>query len=110
MATTTREAIVIQTSTRQPVIDLDPAQLEVTVDGFAVAEDNTVMDLWDATVELEVNTDPTSLSPMTIVWSDDMSPVRFICPECDDVCNLDDGATGDFLDGHTAMVCPDCLD
>lgn len=107
---TTREAMIINKTTQDPIIDLDPMDLETTVDGFAVGADATVLDLFDTMVEVEINDETPVNLTLSVVWSDDLTPVRFICPMCDDVRYLDDSGTEDFLDGHTEMVCADCLD
>lgn len=109
----TREAMVINTlADNRPVLDFDPIDLELTTAGdVALPESEPIMALWDAVTEAEMEL---SISPLTatysIVWSDDRTPVKILCPVCDDVCNLDDAITEDLPDGHTAMVCSDCLD
>jgi hypothetical protein len=109
----TREAIVINTlADNQPVLDFDPIELEIDVDkDIANAFADEVMRIWETVTEAEMEL---PISPLTvtysIVWSDTRTRVQFLCPVCDDVCDLDDGATEDLPDNRCAMVCASCLD
>ncbi|MET0416568.1 MAG: hypothetical protein ABW022_11175 [Actinoplanes sp.] len=107
----TREAIVINTlNGGLPFLDMDPVQLETDVDReLANAFSDDVMSLWEAVVEVELETDPTKIT-LSVVWSDTGARVQFLCPVCDDQCDLDDGATEDLPDNTCAMVCSSCLD
>jgi hypothetical protein len=106
----TREAIVVNRETGESILDMDPADLEVTTSrDVAIPEGNAAMDLLDSVVaaELRLSDFPVRL---TIVWSSTRAPVRFLCPVCDDVCDLNDGVVEDMNDNTCAIVCPDCLD
>lgn len=109
----TREAIVINTlNGNQPVLDFDPIDLELTTAGdVALPESEPTMAFWEAVTNAEMEL---SISPLTatysIVWSDDRTPVKILCPVCDDVCDLDDSAIEDLPDNTCAMVCCTCLD
>jgi hypothetical protein len=109
----TREAIVINTlNGGLPFLDMDPINLEVDVDReIANAFSDGVMTLWEAVVEVELDADvdPAKVT-LSVVWSDTGARVCFLCPVCDDVCELDDGATEDLADNKCAMVCSSCLD
>lgn len=108
----TREAIVINTlNGNQPVLDFDPIDLEIGIDGMAVGASDTLMTFFETVSDAESDL---PISPLTVtyafVWSDDFSPVRFVCAICDDVCNLDYADIEDLPDHTTAMVCATCLD
>lgn len=104
---TTREAMIINTATKNPILDLDPIDIEVTVDGFAVGVDAALMDLWDTLNDDEAVSDETCLHA-SLVWSDDLTRVRFVCSGCDDVAYAEDGVVEDLLDGHSELVCAEC--
>lgn len=106
----TREAIVINTGNGDnPFLDMDPVAIETDVDrSIANAFADDVMRLWEAIVAIELET-PDNVT-LVGVWSDTREPIRFLCPVCDDLCILDDGATEDLPDGKCAMVCSSCLD
>jgi hypothetical protein len=104
-----REAIIIRTDTKAPILDLDPIMLETDVDReLANAFADEVMRTWETVVDFELAAfGDLSLS---VVWSDTGARVQFLCPLCDDQCDLDDGATEDLSDNRCAMVCSSCLD
>lgn len=89
------------------VLDIDPIHLPVEGDGIADGYDGRLLDLVDHLHDhMEDNT-------WRLVWSDDLTAVRSVCPVCDDVFVVGDGVPDDIetggLGGPSAMVCAVCV-
>lgn len=73
----TREAIFINPRTSQPILHLDPIDLEVTADGLAVDVDNASKKVFDTLVAYHDQSNP----PL-VVWSDSRVVIKFVCLSC----------------------------
>jgi hypothetical protein len=106
---TSREAIIVNPLTKHPILDLDPINIEVDVTGLAIGSEARIMDLWDSANCNGLTTED-GYATASLVWSDDRTRLRFLCPMCDEIEYVDDATQQDFLDGHTEMVCSSCSD
>jgi len=88
-------------------LDFDPIMLPVespeTTDVFY----GPLMDLMHTMIEHETQEFRIPTSPeYGLVWSDTGHPVKGVCPVCDDIFPVSDGAPGDELnEGYEAVCC-----
>jgi len=89
-------------------LDFDPVMIPVesldTTDVF----DSNVIGLMNGLIEAEIEgSGPSGKGPMYgLVWSATGHPVKGVCPVCDDVFPVSDGAPGDELnEGYDAVCC-----
>jgi hypothetical protein len=101
-----REAIVVVSHDGNdyvPSVDVDPISLPTENDGLADVFDADLLGLMDGICAWESFD---THSTYRLVWSDDRSPVRGLCPVCDDVFEVSEGFPGDELnEGHNAVCC-----
>jgi hypothetical protein len=101
-----REAVVtVSHKGADPIlaVDVDPINLPVDASGMADVFDPSLVGLMDAICAWEsFDTDAT----YHLVWSSDRTPVRGVCPVCDDVFPVSEGMPGDELnEGYDAVCC-----
>lgn len=84
-------------------LDFDPIMIpvesELTTDVF----NSTVIAISDAMISAEIDN---GLTDYRLVWSDTEIDVKGLCPVCDDVFPVGEGAPGDELnEGYDAVFC-----
>lgn len=99
-----REAIVVHTDGKSPVIDIDPMYLPDLGDG--------VTDVFEGMTELldgmeEMIIDSGDTLNLSLVWSDTLAPVMIRCGTCGRVIPLHDAEQTDVLD---IFICNNCMD
>jgi hypothetical protein len=104
--TPTREAMVMVShdgADYVPSIDVDPITLPVDSAGMADVFDSGLVRLMDAMCAWESFD---TRSTYQLVWSDDRTLVRGVCPVCDDFFPVSEGFPGDELnEGYNAVCC-----
>lgn len=90
-------------------LDFDPIMIPVESDGLTDAFDRNVYALTGAILEIEAGFSERRTDQMTeynLVWSDSGATVKALCPVCDDVFPVAEGAPGDELnEGYDAVFC-----
>ena len=101
---TMREAIIINKRSGRAVLEIDPIMIPIQ-EGWtrvAVAASDELAELFD-TLTLVRN----DFENVSAVWSDLTFPVRFPCPNCDDVVSLDEAELVE-LDNGDMITCDGC--
>lgn len=98
------------TDTWRDSLDFDPVMIPVeSLDTTDVFNSN-VIGLVNAVMEAEINANDFSGAmpnyEYQVVWSATNHPVKGVCPVCDDVFPITEGAPGDELnEGYDAVFC-----
>lgn len=109
-----REAIVINGTTRQPALDIDPVMIPHLGDGFTDPMDLVVIDLMWAAEEADadsVDTANMGAVDYVVVWSDTMESPKIVCSddECGQIVTLAESAPDEGDDGTECVVCLNCM-
>lgn len=107
--TPTREAIVLRLTAPDagtPCVDIDPISIPVDVDGYADVFDSSLIGLIDGMITWE---SLDSSGEYLLVWSDDQSTVKGVCPTCDEIFPVSEGYPVDMIGGPDAVMCG-CVD
>jgi hypothetical protein len=90
-------------------LDFDPIMLPVELDGLTDAFSPVVISLMDAIIDADSAFSEHRTEAMfeySVVWSESGHTVKAVCPVCDDVFPLAEGAPGDELnEGYDAVFC-----
>ena len=96
------------TDTWRDSVDFDPIMLPVESPEITDVFDSRLIALMDAMIEAETSAvGPKSTGPVYgLVWSETSNAVKGVCPVCDDLFPVSDGAPGDELnEGYNAITC-----
>lgn len=83
-------------------LDFDPMMIPMEADGLTDAFNSSVYALSGALIDM----DGAATLEYNLVWSDSGATVKAVCPVCDDVFPVAEGAPGDELnEGYDAVWC-----
>lgn len=86
-------------------LDFDPVEIPVESTDTTDVFNEHVIKLIDAILEADVE-HPTQVLDYNVVWSETGHTVKGLCPVCDDVFPIAEGAPGDELnEGYDAVFC-----
>lgn len=112
MAIITREAIIVDKAKGgRPVLDTDPAYLEVSGDVASPFDPNLVR-MVVTMIDLENDADDRGIPgdmDLDLVWSDTNAPVWLECPGCDVMKFAHTYMVDDEEPGQPCAVCFDCV-